>query len=209
MGMAFLGVFGCSGVDEEPGASGDGPTDGALENGKSATEVCAGTLSASAARSLESLSGDTVFSDEIETRPTVDLAQFVERLSAPDAFSESFCQVYTATHWNAPFATIEYYWFDDATPPEENDTDSRVNYSAGASAYYADGDAFILFPCSARDVPTEEFLAAVLTLPGLGAEANEDQAVDVLNSVSRAVADALDCLEESMLPEGTPRRLAE
>ncbi|TDC70750.1 hypothetical protein [Streptomyces hainanensis] len=201
-------LFGCSGQDDPRSGPTDEATGRVIEDGMPAADVCDASLSPSAQESLVALAGDDVFTDRIDTRPPADLDEFVQRVMGPEAFSERFCQIYTATHWDNPLLAIEFLWFDEAPTPDASAPSDQRPYAAGEVAYYGDGGGVIAFPCSARGAATEEYLSAALSLSALVVAPDEDQLMDILNSVSRAVADGLGCLAESGLPEGAPERVA-
>jgi hypothetical protein len=209
--VCSAGVFGISGCSGE-GSDNNGP-DGAPQStadARPATEICDGTLAGPAAGSLEDLSGQRTFTEGEGLRPA-DLGDFASSLKRPDAFRETLCNIYTPVHGPNPFARVDFRW---STPDSRSDSasadseDGKTYYATGETAYADEDAAIIRFPCPIREASPEESLVSYLfVLQSAAAERKTVDMMSIVNSMSRAVAEELGCLDGSRLVEGEPQRL--
>jgi hypothetical protein len=209
-GVGALSVSACSGESSD----GEGPDEPSRPTADAtpAAEICDGTLSDSAAESLEKVSGQREFT-ELDGLPRAKLDDFARLLRRPGAFRETFCNIYTPVHGPNPFATIDFRWVTMDSPsdfPTPGDEGGKIFYATGESAYVEDDAAIITFPCPIREASPDEYLDAYLFTPQPSATDYESgDPMSIINSISRAVAEELGCLEGSGLAEGTPRRITQ
>jgi hypothetical protein len=203
-GFMLLSSSGCS-SEESESSSGSG-TETVLEQ-MPATEVCDGTLHSDAAAGLERISGETLFSEQNHSR----LVEYLRMLRRSDDFRELFCDIYTPAHSESPFARVYFRWTTreevsgtEADSPRE---DEVYRYQAGMRAYVEENSAFIYFSCPANGAPDGMSILGGGLYTSLEGAVDPDPAISIINSISRAVADGLDCLPESELPAGTPAPL--
>jgi hypothetical protein len=113
-----------------------------------------------------------------------------------------FCRLYSPGHIGSPFALISFGW--ERFPVSNSDLpNTSVMYETGEFAY-VDGSspATIGFRCPVDKSKEDYFLSSRLfTLDLLG---GYDLRMSVINSVSRSIAEELDCLDEAELSEGAP-----
>ncbi len=193
--VLLLAVTACTqdGGDDEAGA------EVPLE---SATRICDGTLSASAAEDLEALTEETEFRESrIPSVARADLEEFVGVLRASTSGYENFCYIYRP-YDELDFATLAFGWRDSAPAEFEPEPDQMI-FRTGEFAYTSGTTTNIFFSCPVGNAQGG-VVSARLYDRSLRAGAPQ---VSILNSVSRAVADGLGCLEEAGLAEGRPERV--
>ncbi|WP_461033372.1 hypothetical protein [Streptomyces mayteni] len=196
------------------GCSGGGSDDPAPEtteegaNWSSATEICGGAFRDGAAEDLEAISGTAEFR-EGSARPPAELDAFVESLRASESFRETLCEIYASPDGDNLFAGVHFRWADGETETEADSApqDDWLYYEAGDEAVVTDRATLIYFPCPGTAPHENGVIGANLAVQRPVAR-DADAEMNILNSVSRAVADGLGCLAESGLPEGAPERVA-
>ncbi|WP_129839798.1 hypothetical protein [Streptomyces sp. RFCAC02] len=182
-------------------ASGEGLMSGSVIGGvwRPVAEVCDGTLDEPAYEALEQLSGLPVAidegggpADEDGSAPAPDLEAFAGQLrDAPDG-PHMFCTLTDTTDMTVDsYAEMTFTWYD--VPTGEQGT--------GPAAYVTaeSGDIFFLCPGGPEETLRANFL--MLSRPAGG---DADASLTVTNSVARAVAEELGCLEASGLTTAPP-----
>ncbi|MDT0441511.1 hypothetical protein [Streptomyces johnsoniae] len=185
--------------------SGDSDDDRAPEVGlEPATRICDGTLTASAAEDLEALTAEDTFKETtVPSVPPADLEEFLDVLRASTAGHEDFCFIYRADDDRATLS-LAFGW-RESTPTDFEPAGDEAAYATGDFAYADTRMASLYFPCGIRNMP-EDFVSARLYTHS-GPMTSHDARTSILNSVSRAVAEGLGCLEGAGLVEGRPERV--
>jgi hypothetical protein len=212
LALTLVGAAACSGDDAPEMSPSPSPTASTSVTPVTAMEVCDGVLPEDAARDLERLSGETAFISNGERllpgdpvgEPEVRLSAFVDEFS-PEDFDVDFCEIHSGSSPPAEITHFGFSWQDFGEPSQSETTDpSAIRYRAGQGASLADHTAAIVFSCPA---PAGENYVIAATMHTPGITDYPDERMNILNAVSRAVADGLGCLEGSGLPEGRPERV--
>ncbi|ARQ68557.1 hypothetical protein CAG99_06530 [Streptomyces marincola] len=192
--LVMLTAASCSPSDEQPA-----PSEAPLI---SAERVCGGTLNEPAASDLRTLTGTQRFREStVPSATPVDLEDFLTTLRASDFGHDNFCRIYLPQE-KLDFATTAFGWTEEA-PADFTPEPGHMLFETGASAFTDGNTTSIYFPCRAEGA-SGSVISARLYDSSQGAGPLQ---ISILNSVSRAVADGLGCLEESGLVEGRPERL--
>jgi hypothetical protein len=191
----LLAVTSCSQGD-------DAESDSPETNGESAAQVCDGTLTGPAIGDLEQLAGQDEFIDYWYPGGSVDLAGYLDGLRESEVRWEPYCKIYAPIEERNPFATLEFGWRESATSIDEADPNETL-YDAGEFSHTEDQTAFIEFTCPVGASRGGYLVGGFYTYDVQAGNLH----MSILNSVSRAVAEGLGCLEEAGLPEGAPERL--
>ncbi|UCM90378.1 hypothetical protein [Streptomyces marincola] len=197
--VALLALTSCTQGDGE----GDDETSTA---GIPAAEVCDSTLTESAAGDLEGTTGATRFNEgRYTSEPRVSLATFLDAFGQRTPGHYPFCRVYVGGD-DRPLIDMSFSWRESAPPADAELDLLHIGFRTGHLAYaQTTGSTSIYFPCGSDSEPQKYVVARLYS--GLLLSSGPPPGINILNSVSRAVADGLGCLEESGLVEGRPERL--
>ncbi|WP_052849991.1 hypothetical protein [Streptomyces avicenniae] len=178
-------------------SSGGEATEEPAEEYARASELCDGTISPEAGAALEEIMGTSQFSEPDQS----DLARTLREAATAETQYTDFCDLYTPGGESSD--THLQLGMSDTPITNTQDDPLRVFYDAGQLAYAAQASGIISFPCSNA---SGGYVVVNLYTYGDTMATRDDQIL-VANSVARAVAGELGCLEEAGLPEGMPRRV--
>ncbi|CAL9464687.1 hypothetical protein SUDANB105_02698 [Streptomyces sp. enrichment culture] len=202
------------------GCSGDTGTSDA-EKGKTGipvTKICDGTLDAAAGDALQRLAGQGGVEESTgvnrEGRPNkFSVSRSVEHLH-DEYVQQSVCRVYrVGDNSGKPllevrFTASEYYLSGE----EDSGSDRKIRYPLGLFARTSVNGAKLFFRCPTKAPSKDAFIGDTeyvkgelwaATIPLRGSDDARD-AMTVLNSMSRAVAETAGCAEQADLPSRVP-----
>ncbi|MFI7502943.1 hypothetical protein ACIBVL_31605 [Streptomyces sp. NPDC049687] len=205
----IFGVSACGGNDE----STEEPT-------LTASQVCDSTLDSSATSALKRMGNTEKFTELPGTMNSGEPSKFSLKRSAKTIYEDmtqrNQCVVFKAGDktghplMTVDFSAVNYHpRADDASQDEKSE---NVIYPIGLYAKTnGNASAAIYFKCSAQASGTakesEPYIKASLTsAPGqVSVKSTGQDLVTVLNAVSRAMAEQLDCASEAALPTQVPK----
>ncbi len=202
--VALTGVLGCSQ---------DGDKDSAHPSGVSAAKVCDATLDKSAAAALERIAGVDTFTELKGTNDTGDPYKFSLALASrhlhgtPSARNK--CTVYKADGTSKPLIDLEFEATDNHPDPAEAAKDDDLDlYPTGLYASTRGNlAANLFFTCATKSaegntryIKADMYSASDQIKP----KATPKDRMEIVNSVSRALARQLGCAGEAKLPSVVP-----
>ncbi|SEC69819.1 hypothetical protein [Streptomyces melanosporofaciens] len=172
--------------------------------GLSATKVCDASITGQAARDLRRLTG----ADTFEQTDEVKLKSVAEKLASSSDTVRSACEIYLPDA-SSPAVQIDFSRRTEhptRSSFESSDADEWIIFPIGRHARASGSGADIYFSCPAKNKDVPDLIHGNLRSPrsSLSEKDTDFARISILNSVSRNLAKALGCSEESQLPEKVP-----